>query len=40
MALYSDEQLEETIDHLMKTMDTNNDGYIEYHEYKNNVENT
>lgn len=35
--VYSDEQLEETIDLLLKTMDTNKDGYIEYSEYKNNV---
>lgn len=33
---YSDEQLTETIDFLLKSMDTNGDGYIDYTEYKMN----
>lgn len=35
--VYSDDQLSETIDELLKTMDLNKDGYIEYTEYKNSL---
>lgn len=35
-AYYTDEQLIETIDYLLKSMDMNGDGYIDYTEYKMN----
>lgn len=35
--IYTDQQLEETIDFLLQSMDLNKDGFIEYTEYKNNV---
>lgn len=37
-AFYTDEQLMETIDYLLKSMDMNGDGYIDYTEYKTNSE--
>lgn len=37
-AYYTDEQLIETIDYLLKSMDMNGDGYIDYTEYKTNSE--
>lgn len=30
---YTDEQLEESIDYLLKSMDLNRDGFIDYAEY-------
>lgn len=35
-AFYTDEELMETIDSLLKSMDMNGDGYIDYMEYKTN----
>lgn len=32
---YTDDELEETIDYLLKSMDLNQDGFIEYSEYRN-----
>lgn len=34
---YNDEQLADTIDQLLKSMDLDKDGFIDYTEYKNNL---
>lgn len=33
--IYTDDMLEESIDYLLKTMDINNDGFVDYTEYRN-----
>lgn len=32
--VYTDKALEETIDYVLKSMDLNNDGYVDYAEYR------
>lgn len=35
--VYSDDELEETTDNLLQSMDKNNDGYIDYTEYRHSL---
>lgn len=36
-AQYSETELETLVEHMLKTMDPNKDGYIEYSEYRNGI---